>query len=350
MGSPEPLPIDVGLLGAGQVVVDLVYHPPVTPAAGGGPGPGAPGGQRAGHAHPPGRPRLPPLDRGGSTARGHERGCGGRPGPGASGRRAAPKFGLKSAAATCRWVQRPTSPPEVSVALQGTLDTFALPDVLRLLAATKKTGPLRLTGGRGTGSVWVTAGEVSAIEATHAPHASEPVDALFELLRFQDGAFTFDAEAVHDSPGRPTAVEDVLLARLRRSSRSGGPSRPWCRHWTLGSTLRRPCLQPEVTLDQPTVGHPRGRWRRRHRPPLRRRAVPARARRLPDREGAGRGRPRGDRRRRSLRRRPLGRGGRRRRRPLPARSPSGARAGGSGTRQRPTSSTGPLRRGGPAGA
>ena len=89
------------------------------------------------------------------------------------------------------------SPPEAIVALQGTLDTFALPDVLRLLAATKKTGRLRITGGRGTGSVWVSSGEVEAIEATHAPHASEAVDALFELLRFEEGAFTFDAEARH---------------------------------------------------------------------------------------------------------------------------------------------------------
>lgn len=30
-GDPEPLPIDVAHLGAGQVVVDLVYHPAVTP-------------------------------------------------------------------------------------------------------------------------------------------------------------------------------------------------------------------------------------------------------------------------------------------------------------------------------
>jgi shikimate dehydrogenase len=30
-GEPEPLPVDVDGLGAGQVVVDLVYHPPVTP-------------------------------------------------------------------------------------------------------------------------------------------------------------------------------------------------------------------------------------------------------------------------------------------------------------------------------
>jgi shikimate dehydrogenase len=30
-GVPEPLPLDPGLLGTGQVVVDLVYHPAVTP-------------------------------------------------------------------------------------------------------------------------------------------------------------------------------------------------------------------------------------------------------------------------------------------------------------------------------
>ena len=101
---------------------------------------------------------------------------------------------------------------EVDVALQGTLDTFALPDVLRLLAATKKTGRLRITGGRGTGSVWVRAGEVVGVDATHAPHASEPVDALFELLRFQDGAFTFDAEATHDDP-RPATDVEVYLAQ-----------------------------------------------------------------------------------------------------------------------------------------
>jgi hypothetical protein len=100
--------------------------------------------------------------------------------------------------------------PEVTVALQGTLDTFALPDVLRLLAATKKTGRLRLTGSRGAGSVWVTAGEIIAVEATHAPHATEVLDALFELLRFEEGSFTFDADATHDSPGPGAAVEALL--------------------------------------------------------------------------------------------------------------------------------------------
>lgn len=141
------------------------------------------------------------------------------------------------------------SPPEVSVALQGTLDTFALPDVLRLLAATKKTGRLRITGGRGTGSVWVASGEVSALEATHAPHATEPVDALFELLRFEDGAFTFDAEATHDDPGRPTDVEillqqsEALLAEWRGIEAVVPSMDAWV-------TLRKSLPMVEVTVDQ----------------------------------------------------------------------------------------------------
>jgi hypothetical protein len=141
------------------------------------------------------------------------------------------------------------SPSEVNVALQGTLDTFALPDVLRLLAATKKTGRLRITGGRGTGSVWVSSGEVEAIEATHAPHAGDSVDALFELLRFEEGAFTFDAEATHDDPGPATDVE-ILLAHAEallaewRDIESVVPSMD---AWV---TLRRKLPMSEVALDQ----------------------------------------------------------------------------------------------------
>lgn len=135
------------------------------------------------------------------------------------------------------------------MALQGTLDTFALPDVLRLLAATKKTGRLRITGGRGTGSVWVNAGEVEVIEATHAPHASGAVDALFELLRFEEGAFTFDAEALHDEPGPPTDVE-ILLAEseaLLGEWRDIEVVVPSMDAWV---TLRKDLPMPEIALDQ----------------------------------------------------------------------------------------------------
>jgi hypothetical protein len=138
------------------------------------------------------------------------------------------------------------------VALQGTLDTFALPDVLRLLAATKKTGRLRITGGRGTGSVWALSGEIVGVEATHAPHASQTVDALFELLRFQEGAFTFDAEATHDDPAPPTDVE-ILLAQseaLLDEWRAIEAVVPSMDAWV---TLRGKLPLPEVPIDQ-------GRW------------------------------------------------------------------------------------------
>lgn len=135
------------------------------------------------------------------------------------------------------------------MALQGTLDTFALPDVLRLLAATRKSGRLHITGGRGTGSVWVTQGEIVGIEATHAAHATEPVDALFELLRFQEGAFTFDADAMCDRPGKPTDVEALLTeaGSLLEEWRAIEAVVPSLDAWV---TLRRLLPQSEVVVSQ----------------------------------------------------------------------------------------------------
>ncbi len=96
------------------------------------------------------------------------------------------------------------------MALQGTLDTFALPDVLRLLGATKKSGRLRITSDRGAGSVSVSSGAVCAVEATHAPLATEAVDALFELLRFREGSFAFDPDEAPENAGPDVDVESLL--------------------------------------------------------------------------------------------------------------------------------------------
>ncbi len=96
------------------------------------------------------------------------------------------------------------------MALQGTLDTFALPDVLRLLGATKKSGRLRITSERGAGSIWVSGGAVCVVEATHAPHAVEPVDAVFELLRFREGSFAFEPDEAPPSSGPDVDVESLL--------------------------------------------------------------------------------------------------------------------------------------------
>lgn len=142
--------------------------------------------------------------------------------------------------------------PEVIVALQGTLDSFALPDVLRLLAATRKTGCLRITGGRGSGSVWVDDGAVVGVEVAHAPDATEAVPALFELLRFEEGSFAFDADTTCASPGDPQDVEPLLetasevLAEWRQIEAVVPSLDAWV-------TLRRCLDSAEVTIDQ-------GRW------------------------------------------------------------------------------------------
>lgn len=97
------------------------------------------------------------------------------------------------------------------MALQGTIETFALPDVLRLLASSKKTGRLRVSGSRGSGSVWVESGQIVQTDATGAPHALSNVDVVFELLRYRDGSFTFENDRHAPDPSGQQEVEPVLI-------------------------------------------------------------------------------------------------------------------------------------------
>lgn len=96
------------------------------------------------------------------------------------------------------------------MALQGTLETFALPDVLRLLASTKKTGVLRVETDRGAGELLVVDGELTGGSASRAPRADRPADVLFEMLRTTDGSFVFDADASPSGGGAPQDVESAL--------------------------------------------------------------------------------------------------------------------------------------------
>jgi len=96
------------------------------------------------------------------------------------------------------------------VALQGTLDTFALPDVLRLLASTRKTGRLRVTAERGSGSVWLDGGSVVAANASSAK-TSEPLPlVVFELLRHHQGSFIFEPEVTTPDAGAPVEIDTIL--------------------------------------------------------------------------------------------------------------------------------------------
>lgn len=133
------------------------------------------------------------------------------------------------------------------MALQGSIETFALPDVMRLLASTKKTGRLRLTGTRGSGSVWVADGQVVAVDA-ESRRADGTVDVLFELLRLPDGEFVFDADVLPERLSPPEEVEPVLaqaetrLAEWREIEAVVPSSRSWV---TLNPTLG----VDDVTID-----------------------------------------------------------------------------------------------------
>src|SRR5688500_2536717 len=99
------------------------------------------------------------------------------------------------------------------VSLHGTLETFALPDVMALLAATKKTGELRVVGGRIDGRVHLDGGRVIGAAVGRADSF---VDAVFELLRLTSGKFSFDADRRPDQPADPVDIEPLLLEAQSR--------------------------------------------------------------------------------------------------------------------------------------
>jgi hypothetical protein len=122
------------------------------------------------------------------------------------------------------------------LALQGTLDTFALPDVLRLLATTSKTGRLRIDGDRGRGNVWLSDGGVIDADADRTLDGTPVDEVVFELLRFESGNFAFDGDDTAASGGKPEDVE----ALLRRANALLG-------EWNELEAVV-PSLEHEVTL------------------------------------------------------------------------------------------------------
>jgi hypothetical protein len=139
------------------------------------------------------------------------------------------------------------------VALSGTIETFALPDVLRLLASTKKTGCLRLDGSRGTGAIWVADGAIVGGEANGAPHADGPGEVLFELLRFTEGDFEFDADSAPPSTTSPADVEPTLAAAEAMLDEWKGIEAvvPSLDHWVA--------LSPDLPAEEVTISA--ARWK-----------------------------------------------------------------------------------------
>jgi hypothetical protein len=112
------------------------------------------------------------------------------------------------------------------VSLQGTLDTLSLPELCELLAGTAKTGALHIRSEAGQGVLWFTGGQVCAGEAggqTGPPPTGMGGDLLdrlhdvcFELFRYTDGSFEFEAERRPSWPADRGVDVTGLLAETER--------------------------------------------------------------------------------------------------------------------------------------
>ena len=96
------------------------------------------------------------------------------------------------------------------MALQGDLNSFALPDVLRLLAGTGKSGRLEVLGTATTGELLLREGTISSASTTSAPHAAGPSDVVFDLLRLDGGTFSFEEGDVTDK-GIHVEIEATIV-------------------------------------------------------------------------------------------------------------------------------------------
>jgi uncharacterized protein DUF4388 len=133
------------------------------------------------------------------------------------------------------------------VALQGTLDTFSLPDVLRLLATTGKTGCLHLDGDRGRGRVWMDDGSLVAATADRAQENAPIDEVIFEMLRFKDGSFRFAV----DEPAPDGAAPADIEAALQRGSRLLDEWRGL--EAVVPSLDHQVQMAPELTVSQVTI-------------------------------------------------------------------------------------------------
>ncbi len=227
----EGVPVPVEILGPSQIVVDLVYHPIDTPLLRAARRRGARAidgvgmlvhqaalaftaldgsrcARRRDERRRPHRSRRP-EPAGGEVTRGNT-----LRGRGAMGRNhhGTVQFAVPAMPIRTESHRRGGTPgvSEAAVALQGTLDTFALIDVFRLLASTNKTGRLRVTGDRGNGSVWFDGGGIVLAAAHNTKPSDAPVSVIFELLRQHEGSFVFEADVTTPEAGAPSDVETLI--------------------------------------------------------------------------------------------------------------------------------------------
>ena len=109
------------------------------------------------------------------------------------------------------------SRPGGIVVLQGTLETLALPELLSLLAQSRKTGALWLDAANSSAVVYIVDGRCCAAESSDAGEPltnasallARVVDICFAVERTEDGAFRFGPE---DAPWACAETVDLEVA------------------------------------------------------------------------------------------------------------------------------------------
>ena len=111
------------------------------------------------------------------------------------------------------------------MSLQGTLDTLSLPDLCELLSGTNKSGALHVRAEAGSGVLWFADGKVCAGEAggqTGPPAAGggdlleRLHDVCFELFRYTEGSFEFEADRRPSWPAERAVDVTGLVAETER--------------------------------------------------------------------------------------------------------------------------------------
>lgn len=140
------------------------------------------------------------------------------------------------------------------VAVEGTLDAFALGDVLRLLAATAKSGLLSVNGDRGHATVQIVDGRLVAARSDGVDDGAPTDEVVFELLRFTRGSFRFsDEEPPPELAGEPEEIEAVL-------ERAVAMLEEWHElEAVVPSPQHRVRLANQLPADEVTIDHQR--WR-----------------------------------------------------------------------------------------
>ncbi len=103
--------------------------------------------------------------------------------------------------------------------LQGSLDNFGLHEVLGLLADTSKSGRMRISGDRGSGSLWLSAGQLVQADATNVVDETPIDETMFELMRFVTGSFSFNVDEAPTKGHEPRPVSEVIAAARERLER-----------------------------------------------------------------------------------------------------------------------------------